>query len=96
MPFVYMLRCSDDSLYVGYTEDVDSREQTHNEGRGGAYTARRRPVRLVYVERCASSRAARERERQLKRWSGVKKEALIAGDVIHLKLLSRRRQRHPH
>lgn len=90
MPFVYVLRCSDDSLYVGSTEDVDSREQMHNEGRGGAYTARRRPVRLVYVEQVTSTTAARDRERQLKRWSGLKKEALIAGDLAQLKQLSRR------
>ena len=34
MPFIYILRCADDTLYVGHTEDLASREQTHNDGRG--------------------------------------------------------------
>jgi predicted GIY-YIG superfamily endonuclease len=88
MPFVYMVRCADYSLYVGWTEDVDSRLAMHNEGRGGHYTMRRRPVRLVFVEPHKTVEAARERERQLKSWSSGKKEALIAGDLASLKRLS--------
>lgn len=91
MAWVYILRCSDGTLYVGHTTDVESRERTHNEGRGGKYTSQRRPVRLVYSERALSGRAARDRECQLKRWSSRKKEALIAGDIAELKRLSRRR-----
>ena len=51
MPFTYILRCADDTLYVGCTEDLASREQTHNEGRRAVYTATGRPVRMVYAER---------------------------------------------
>ena len=80
----------DGSLYVGHTNDLHSREQMHNEGRGGSYTAARRPVRIVFSETITSLNAARERERQLKRWSGKKKEALIAGDCKELKRLAKR------
>jgi len=73
MPWVYIVRCSDNSLYVGHTDDLDSREKTHNAGRGGRYTARRRPVQVVYFERHDSSEIAIARERQLKRWSAKKK-----------------------
>jgi predicted GIY-YIG superfamily endonuclease len=93
MAWVYILRCSDASLYVGHTSDLDSRERTHNEGRGGAYTAARRPVALVYSEQADSLQAARRREQQLKCWSRLKKEALIAHDLVELKRLSRCRGR---
>ena len=89
---VYVLRCSDRTLYVGHTNDLDRRLQVHNAGHAVAYRAGRRPVRLVYTERCGSQEDAVRRERQLKRWSGKKKEALIAGDVATLKRLSRRRR----
>ena len=79
-------------MYVGHTSDLDERERTHNEGRGGSYTAARRPVQIVYSEPAASLDAARRRERQLKRWSQSKKEALVAGDLNGLKRLSRSRQ----
>jgi len=92
MHWVYILRCSDDTLYVGHTSDVSSREQTHNDGRGGRYTAKRRPVHVVYSERHALSRTAVARERQLKRWTTSKKEALIAGNRDALKRLSKSRQ----
>ena len=92
MPFVYILRCADNTLYVGHTTDLASREDCHNRGVAVAYTAARRPVRIVYSETHDSLEAAVRRERQLKRWSAQKKEALIADDVLALKALSRRRR----
>jgi predicted GIY-YIG superfamily endonuclease len=50
MPFVYLLRCSDNSFYVGHTDDLIAREHAHNEGTGAQYTACRRPVMLIYSE----------------------------------------------
>lgn len=90
MSFTYILRCADDTLYVGHTDDLASREQTHNDGRGAAYTARRRPVRMVYAEQHQSATGAIARERQLKRWSREKKEALIRDDRAALDWLSHR------
>ena len=87
MWFVYIVRCADGSLYIGETNDLDLRLLRHNEGRAAAFTARRRPVALVYSEQYATRQAALTRERQLKRWTRAKKEALIAGDTALLKRL---------
>lgn len=81
VPFVYLARCSDHSLYVGRTEDLAHREDTHNDGFGSAYTAARRPVRIVYAEEHSSNISAARRERQVKRWSAEKKEALVSGTL---------------
>jgi predicted GIY-YIG superfamily endonuclease len=91
MPFVYLVRCSDQSLYVGHTDNLRAREQAHNDGLGAAFTAARRPVRMVYSEEYRSQVEAIRRERQIKRWTSEKKEALIAGDRTKLKRLSKRR-----
>ena len=93
MVWVYLLRCSDGTFYVGHTSDPLAREKAHNEGRGGPYTALRRPVRVVYSERCGSIESAVARERQLKRWTKAKKLALINGDLKKLKQLSRSHHR---
>jgi predicted GIY-YIG superfamily endonuclease len=90
MPFTYILRCADDTLYVGHTEDLASREQAHNDGRGSKYTASRKPVRVVFAEEHASVASAIAREHQLKRWSYKKKEALILDDRAALRSLGRR------
>ena len=90
MAFTYILRCADDTLYVGHTENLASREQTHNDGKGAKYTAARRPVRMVYAEEHSSAGSAIARERQLKKWTHKKKEALILGDRVALRALGRR------
>ena len=82
-----MLRCADGSLYIGAADDIQSRIARHEEGRGCAFTAARRPVELVYVEELANYLEARRREHQLKRWTRAKKEALINGDLALLKRL---------
>jgi len=89
--FVYVLRCSDGSFYVGHTTDVAERVEHHHSGRGPAYTAARLPVELMYSRELPSMEAAVQREAQLKRWTRAKKEALIAGDKSRLHLLAKRR-----
>lgn len=79
--YVYILRCSDGTLYAGSTNDLSACEQRHNEGRGAKYTAGRRPVRVVYSEVHQSRSAAQAREAELKRWTRARKEALVAGDL---------------
>jgi len=86
--FVYILRCSDNSLYIGGTDDVAARVSRHNDGRGSSFTASRRPVRLVWSESQESREDALERERQLKGWTRAKKEALITGDMAGLRRAS--------
>jgi predicted GIY-YIG superfamily endonuclease len=85
---VYILRCADGSLYIGHTDDLAMRVARHNAGSADcSFTRKRRPVRLVYSEPFASREAAVSRERQLKRWTRAKKDALISGDTPLLKRL---------
>jgi len=74
---VYLLRCSDGTLYAGSTADVEARAHAHNAGRGARYTSGRRPVEVVYVEECGSKSAALKREHALKRLTRRQKETLI-------------------
>jgi putative endonuclease len=60
---------------------LQTREHDHNDGPGGSYTTKRRPVRIVYAERHSSKQEALKRERQIKRWTLQKKELLVSGDV---------------
>ncbi|HRI37021.1 MAG TPA: GIY-YIG nuclease family protein [Nitrospira sp.] len=91
MYYVYILHCSDYSFYVGSTRNVENRVHAHNSGRGATYTFKRRPVRLVYEEAFQTEAEAIKRERQLKRWSAVKKQSLIDGNIERLRCLSKRR-----
>ncbi len=90
MYYVYILRCSDSSFYVGSTHDLQARLKAHNDGRGAGYTFKHRPVRVVYSETFQSETDALKRERQVKHWSRGKKAALIQGDLQGLKHISRR------
>ncbi len=91
MYYVYILRCADDSLYIGSAQNLDARVEAHNSGRGAAHTFKHRPTPLVYSEAFRSEDEALARERQVKRWSRGKKEALIKGDLERVKYLSKRR-----
>ncbi len=75
--FIYIVRCSDGTLYTGSTVDPSARTAAHNAGRGAKYTASRRPVRLVYTEACRSRSAALSREAAVKRLSRRDKEQLL-------------------
>lgn len=81
MHFVYILRCCDDSYYVGSTQDVSQRLATHRAGEGAAFTARRLPVDSIYQESFATLEEAVRREKQLKGWSRAKKAALVSGNL---------------
>ncbi len=78
MPFVYILRCADGSLYTGWTTDVPRRVAQHNAGAGGRYTRAHRPVTLVYTEETADRAAAMRREAAIKRSAREAKERLIS------------------
>lgn len=77
MNWAYILRCSDGSLYSGWTNDLEARLKTHNEGRGGKYTRSRLPVSLAYSEEFETKEAAMSREWHLKRLSRAEKLRLI-------------------
>jgi tRNA/rRNA methyltransferase len=78
--WTYMLRCADDSYYVGHTDDIDRRMAEHQSGALQGYTAARRPVELVWNEGFQSREEAQATEARIKAWSRAKKEALIRGD----------------
>jgi putative endonuclease len=73
----YLLRCADDTLYCGITNDLDKRIAAHNAGTASKYTRVRVPVELVLVESCAGKSAALKRELAIKKLSRAKKLALI-------------------
>ena len=87
---VYMLRGSDGSYYVGHTNDLAQRLAAHERGAIEGYTLSRRPVELVFSDRFSTRLEAFHRERQIKGWSRVEKEALIKGDWDGLVELSNR------
>ena len=80
--FVYLLLCSDNSLYCGWTNDLESRLAAHNSGRGAKYTKSRRPVKLVYFEEHKSKSAAMKREWQIKRLSRKGKILLAQSNFL--------------
>lgn len=73
----YLLRCADDTLYCGISNDLEKRVAAHNTGEGAKYTRGRLPVTVVYSEVCADKSAALKRERQIKRLPRTAKQALM-------------------
>lgn len=73
----YILRCSDNTLYTGWTNDIEARLAAHNSGQGAKYTRGRRPVELVYLERFDTRQEAMRREVYIKRLSRADKLKLI-------------------
>ncbi len=74
---VYVLRCSDGSLYTDVTNNLARRVRAHNAGTGGAYTRSRRPVQAVFNEKATSRSSALRREAQIKRLPRPEKARLI-------------------
>jgi predicted GIY-YIG superfamily endonuclease len=90
MPFTYILRCADDSFYVGSTRgDLAQRIWQHNAGTGARYTASRRPVTLVWSAEFALVTEAFALEKRLQGWSRAKRQAVIDGRFDLLPGLSR-------
>ena len=80
--YVYLARCSDDTLYCGYTTDLAERERAHNEGKGAKYTRARLPVKVVYSEEFATRSQAQQREYAIKKLTRKEKEGLIEGEEL--------------
>ena len=75
--YVYILRCADDTLYCGWTNDLENRIKNHNAGAGAKYTRSRLPVELVYFEEYEDKKEALSREWHIKRLSRAEKLRLI-------------------
>ncbi len=77
--YVYILKCSDDTYYTGWTNDLEKRIEKHNQGKGAKYTRCRLPVKLVYYEKFQSKNQAMKREYAIKQMIREDKEKLIKG-----------------
>ena len=89
--YVYILKCSDKTYYTGITSQPFKRLNEHNSGKHfGSYTYYRRPVELVYYCEFTNVELAIEMEKQLKKWSRSKKEALINNKFEKLPNLSKK------
>lgn len=75
--YTYILKCSDGTLYTGWTNDLTKRLKAHNDGRGARYTKTRRPVALAYYESFCSKEEAMSREYEIKHLTRKEKEKLI-------------------
>jgi putative endonuclease len=79
--YVYILKCKDNSYYVGITSNIDRRLMEHDMGKyPNAYTFKRRPVELMWFQDFVEPNQAIEFEKKIKKWSRAKKEAIINGD----------------
>ena len=90
--WVYILRCADNSYYVGTTRgSLELRVAQHNAGTFGGYTQHRRPAALVFAQDFQRPEDAIAMERRVKGWRREKKEALIRGEFGLLPMLARRK-----
>lgn len=80
--WVYILRCSDDTLYTGIARDLDTRIAAHRSGQGARYTRSRLPVQVVYREAAPDRSRASQREAQIKQLSRRAKLDLIARHIL--------------
>lgn len=84
--YTYIIRCKDNTLYTGWTTDLDKRIKTHNSGKGAKYTKSRRPVTLVYYETFHTKEEAMRREWQIKQLSRREKSELLRSfDLLQYK-----------
>jgi putative endonuclease len=91
MAWTYILKCADDSYYVGSTTNLVARFHQHSTGVGAVYTRSRRPVELVWAWEFERVTHAFALEKQVQNWSRAKREALIAGRFDDLPALARGR-----
>lgn len=87
--YVYILECSDGSYYTDSTKNIEVRLKQHQNGEGANHTAKRLPIKLVYLEVFTRIDEAFYREKQIQGWSRQKKEALIEENYHLLPSLSK-------
>lgn len=83
--YVYIIKCSDKSLYTGWTNDLENRIKKHQSGNGAKYTRGRLPVSLVYYEELTSRSLAMTREAMIKKMSRAEKDLLIESKKVNFK-----------
>lgn len=88
MFYTYILKCNDNTLYTGYTNNITDRILTHNSGKGAKYTRGRTPVQLVYLEEYKDKITAQRREREIKKLTRKAKLKLIQNKEVIIWVLS--------
>ncbi|MDW5290759.1 GIY-YIG nuclease family protein [Formosa sp. PL04] len=89
--YVYILNCNDNSYYTGITSNLEQRFKDHQAAKHqNSYTASRRPLQLVFYTTFTEVELAISAEKQIKKWSRVKKEALITSDFKTLPNLAKK------
>ncbi|KJD31700.1 excinuclease ABC subunit C [Tamlana nanhaiensis] len=95
LSYVYILKCSYDSYYTGITSNLSKRLEEHKAGRYiESYTYKRRPLELVFYAEFTDISMAIQTEKQIKKWSRAKKEALINGEFDKLPNLAKKKFNH--
>lgn len=90
--YVYILKFSDDTYYTGFTSNLENRVIQHQSGKHtDSYTHSRRPIHLAFYAEFTDPSIAIETEKQIKKWSKVKKEALINGEFDNLPNLAKKK-----
>jgi putative endonuclease len=79
---IYIILCSDNSLYTGITTDIERRLRQHESGRGAKYFRGRQPMELVYLENGHSRSSASKREAEIKRMTRADKSLLVSSGSI--------------
>lgn len=82
MYYVYILQCSDASLYTGTTNDVQRRLKVHESGKGSKYVRAKSPFKLVYKEELEDKSSALKREAQIKKLSKKEKTLLVSSSQV--------------
>ena len=92
LSYVYILKCSDDSYYTGVTSNLEKRIIEHKSGKHiDSYTYKRRPLDMVFYAEFTDVSLAIQSEKQIKKWSRAKKEALISNQYDKLPNLSKKK-----
>ena len=88
---MYILKCNDDSYYVGHTDNLEKRIAEHSSGFYKGYTFKKLPIYLVYSEKFETREEAFTAERKVKKWSKNKKEALVKADFKSVSLFAKKK-----
>ena len=92
LSYIYILKCSDNTYYTGITSNLEKRFLEHKLGKyQESYTYSRRPLNLVFYAEFTDINLAIQSEKQIKKWSRAKKEALINGDFEKLPNLAKKK-----
>ncbi|MBE6064249.1 GIY-YIG nuclease family protein [Clostridium cochlearium] len=85
MCYVYMLQCNDNTLYTGWTNNLEKRIDTHSKGKASKYTRARLPIKLVYYEEYEDKISAQKREYEIKQFKRSDKLKLINSKLTEKK-----------